>query len=389
MVMRFVFLLLLALGFASAKDSSDLVLPHPRKVVKEKGGRILGWDRDATAFEEIGVKSEIIHLKPNGLVLPMYVDADSLCYVLEGRATAGIVRPSGEATNTRYVRVGDVVALPAGWMVWLWNTGGLGMKMFCVNKPVLQEDCKSCKTYFLAGSEESKKGSFLHGFSDEVLKRTFQVDMKEARSIVEAQKSSVFADAKEFDNEVSSDQSDNGEMRGDLSFNMEIAHPDVIESGGRMTLLDDTKMRILEHLSFGAVRVKLNPSSMFAPQWLLGSGQIVYVTKGKGRVEVATQEGQAAIEQTVDAGDVFVVPPYHPHAVVNTGSSPMEWICIHFTSSFYPSFLSGSRSVYASIPLEVLSASLNTSDDVADMVRSAHASEKMFFTLDRGFFSIV
>ncbi|GAQ86978.1 hypothetical protein KFL_003230230, partial [Klebsormidium nitens] len=100
----------------------ELIPPGPKEVFKSGGGSLQRWGPSETLEKWAGVGVVELTMEPGGFLLPRYLNAASIGYVLEGSARARVVTPFGP-TNLPRLKQGDVVAIPEGYVMGLHNDG--------------------------------------------------------------------------------------------------------------------------------------------------------------------------------------------------------------------------------------------------------------------------
>ncbi|KAJ7546248.1 hypothetical protein O6H91_08G032000 [Diphasiastrum complanatum] len=358
-----------ASGCLSKQRSSEYLLPKPEIKLEQKGGKVLAWPSHSAGLKETNnIGASLLELHSHGLLLPAYSDSAQICYVIQGRATSGLIDPNGKPTNVRYVRAGDVVLVLPGWPFWLWNTANFQTKALCVLDTATGVNPGSYKPFFLAGSKGNDTGGILHGFSRDILAHAWDVDEDHVERVLAAKEMDFIIKVKP---EPRSHFSFDGSADfGEFTFNMQTARADAIERGGWLTFLNENKLPNLHEVDLGASLVKLNPGSLFSPQWLTNADQLVYVLKGRGKVEIARPRGKEAFSEQVEEGDMFVVPKLAPYVIVASDDNPFEWISFYTSSESRSMFLAGSESVFRSIPLDILAASFNVSSEILSKIES-------------------
>ncbi|CAI5508179.1 unnamed protein product [Closterium sp. Naga37s-1] len=111
----------------------------------------------------------------------------------------------------------------------------------------------------------------------------------------------------------------------DFTYNLEARQPDIyVKRGGNMTVANGYKLPAFRKVGFAVARFSLEGNAMTTPRWLANAAAMLYVTKGKGRVEIAYPDGRQALRHDVKEGDFVVVPASYPHAAVARGLVPTE-----------------------------------------------------------------
>eukprot|EP00249_Psilotum_nudum_P018308 c26739_g1_i1 orf=290-1570(-) len=375
----FVWILALFVVGTSAEQRSDVgrlhvgdgrhqVSPFLLDVAAERfqtaAGSVKDWSMQ-DVLKPLNLSPRLVRLRRNGMFLPKYSNAPELCYVVRGRAWSGLITPAGKATNIRYVKTGDILGIPKGWVSWFWNTGSTSVEMICVAETSEIKMPEKYTSFFLAGAKGDDMGGFLHGFSPDVLKMVWNINQEDVEKLLQSQKGMglVVARSEAAVGLNLEPEARDMEYHGDFAINLLTARPTIEERGGWMSLLDRHRMVVTEELGLGASLVNLEEGGMFNPQWM-GSSQAMYVTRGRGRVEMAYPNGSQAMGEEVKQGNLIIIPALFPHTVITTAKTGMQWMSFFSSSIWETSTLAGSDAVFGDTNRDILSASFNVSKDI-------------------------
>lgn len=64
---------------------------------------------------------------------------------------------------------------------------------------------------------------------------------------------------------------------------------------------------------------------MCAPAFVRNAHQLLYVSRGSGRIQVASGDGETVFDEEVQEGTVLVIPQFFPSLKI-AGNEGMEWI---------------------------------------------------------------
>ncbi|CAK9152271.1 unnamed protein product [Ilex paraguariensis] len=156
-----------------------------------------------------------------------------------------------------------------------------------------------------------------------------------------------------------------------LVANIDEAVPDVaVKNGGSLSLITSENFPVLRQVGLGASLAKLEANAMLAPMYTADSSvQMVYVSRGSGRVQMVGFNGQNVLDTKVQAGKLFVVPKFFTVSVIAEGEG-ME--CFSILTSSKPLFgqLAGKTSVLKALSPSVLQASLNVTPQFEELFKS-------------------
>eukprot|EP00850_Spirogloea_muscicola_P007026 SM000034S12780 [mRNA] locus=s34:784892:787631:+ [translate_table: standard] len=369
-------LLGLVLGTSARREEFEFMPEGPRPVLETEGGRVDVWSPNFEQIKDASVGAAKICIKPKGLVLPHYTNAAMIGFVVKGSACMGLVTPFGIPTNARCIKEGDVILKPRAWAHWLYNSGEDNLEIFCVAETSAGPNPGNVTKFWLAGGEEEHR-SILHGFSKDVLAKVWDTEEKSIEKLLSSQKRGGIIKVEE---ELKMPTTSSKNFLLDFVFDMDGRNPDIcVENGGCMSLLHAYKVPCLKKMGLGVARVKLEPGAILAPHWCVNAADILYVTKGKGRVQVAMPDGTNGFDKNLKKGDLIIIPKNFPSTQIADKTEGFEWITITTCPCTLPAFLVGKNSVFRGMPSEVLKASFNINDKVAEEMCHKRSKECVIF----------
>ncbi|XP_026379590.1 11S globulin subunit beta-like [Papaver somniferum] len=205
---------------------------EPNRRVESEAGVVEFWDQNNEQFECAGVAPTRYIIQPNGLLLPFFVNAPRLVYIVQGRGMSGALIPGCPETfhsirqsaqlragrsqqqgardqhqKIRSIRQGDILALPAGVTHWLYNEGEtplVAVSLHDTSSNANQLD-RNLRRFQLAGSQQTQTTSYqqrqqqrqqvrgqqqdipenniFNGFNVETLAEAFGVSTETARKL--------------------------------------------------------------------------------------------------------------------------------------------------------------------------------------------------------------
>ncbi|CAI7837676.1 unnamed protein product [Closterium sp. NIES-53] len=160
-----------------------------------------------------------------------------------------------------------------------------------------------------------------------------------------------------------------------FTYNLKTRQPDIyVKRGGTVTAANGYKLPAFRKVGFAVARFSLEGNAVTAPRWLANAAAMLYVTKGKGREEIAYPDGRQALQHDVKEGDFVVVPASFPHAALTYGEG-LECIAMIPKSRPQAGFLAGSNSVFRMLPASVQRAAFNTDEKLLEKLRATRQSE--------------
>ncbi|KAI3442096.1 uncharacterized protein J3R85_001689 [Psidium guajava] len=226
---------------------------EPSRRIEAEAGFTELWDEEDEQFACAGAAAVRHVIRRNGLFLPAYTNAPELLYVVQGNGLHGAVLPGcpetyqedeslrsqyqgrsqdirGEESEqrgdrhqkVRFIREGDVIALPAGVTHWIYNRGQSDLVLVSVLYTANEENQldENIRKFFLAGNpqqyqqqggrsrrwqrqgrrgrqqqrhrreggggqeqQEESFGNIFNGFDDDLLSDSFNVDNELAQRL--------------------------------------------------------------------------------------------------------------------------------------------------------------------------------------------------------------
>lgn len=85
---------------------------------------------------------------------------------------------------------------------------------------------------------------------------------------------------------------------------------------------------LLDKFGLSASLAKLETGSVWGPNYSTdNSDRIIYVTKGRGRVQIVGMNGTLSLDSSVEEDQLFVVPKFFAVAQL-AGEQGLEFICV-------------------------------------------------------------
>ncbi|XP_078427978.1 11S globulin seed storage protein 2-like [Wolffia australiana] len=134
------------------------------------------------------------------------------------------------------------------------------------------------------------------------------------------------------------ESSDNG--MEEIYCNMKIHHfldnpmeADVFsKQTGHLNFVNMFKLPILQYISMSIEKGNLKLGVSFGPHWSVNAHTVVYVTRGRGRTQIVSDEGKTIFDKNVKSGDVFVIPQYFA-SIHRAGNNGAEWVAFKTSPS--------------------------------------------------------
>ncbi|CAK8543593.1 unnamed protein product [Lathyrus sativus] len=122
---------------------------------------------------------------------------------------------------------------------------------------------------------------------------------------------------------------------------------------GRITSANSLTLPVLKLLHLSAQWVKLYKDGIFVPHWNMNANSVIYVTRGRGRVQVVNSEGKSVFKGEVRRGKLLVVPQNFAVAE-QAGNEGLEYVVFKTNDRAEMNTMVGRDSAISATPAEVL-----------------------------------
>lgn len=114
------------------------------------------------------------------------------------------------------------------------------------------------------------------------------------------------------------------------------------------------------------------------PQWNVNAHKILYMLRGRARVQVVNHNGDAVFDDNVEQGQLLTVPQNFAF-MKQAGNEGAEWISFFTNSEATNTPMAGSVSFMRALPEEVVAASYQVSREDARRIKFNNKNT-FFFT---------
>ncbi|KFK42731.1 hypothetical protein AALP_AA1G032400 [Arabis alpina] len=421
-------LLILLHGYSAQQWPNECQLDQlnalePFQVIKSEGGRIEVWDHRAPQLRCSGFAFERFVIEPQGLLLPTFLNAGKLTFVVHGKGLMGKVVPGCAETfmdspvfgegqgqsqsqgfrdihqKVEHLRCGDTTATPPGVAHWVYNNGDeplILVSAYDIANNLNQLD-RNLRPFLLAGNnqqgqqwlqgrEQEPQNNIFSGFAPEVLAQAFKIKLETAQQLQNQQnnRGNIIKVKGPF-----------GVIRPPLRRGQGGQQPQEVGNGleetlctmrctenlddpssadvykpslGYISTLNSYNLPILSYLRLSALRGSIRKNAMVLPQWNVNANAALYVTNGKAHIQMVNDNGQRVLDQEISAGQLIVVPQGFSVSKQAT-SEKFEWIEFKSNENAQINTLAGRTSVMSGLPLEVLTNGYQISPKEARQVK--------------------
>ncbi|XVF28798.1 hypothetical protein REPUB_Repub15cG0062700 [Reevesia pubescens] len=343
---------------------------------------------------------------PNTFMLPHHCDAESIYFVTNGKGTITFV--THENKESYNVECGSVVRIPAGRTVYMVNQDNkekltIAVLALPVNNPGKSEE------FFPVGNENPQ--SYYKIFSSEILETVLNTPREKLEKLFEGQRrqqrqQGVFRRAKPEQIRSMSQQATSPRQRGGerLAINLLSQSPVYSNQNGRFFEASPEEFKQLQNMDVAVAALKINQESIFVPHYNSKATFVVFVTEGKGYVEMAcphlsrqSQRSQNRREQEeeeeeeeqrtgeskkvkaqLSAGDLFVVPAGHPVTFFASKNQNLKTIGFGiYATNNQRIFLAGKKNLMRQMDREAKEISFGVPSKLVDEI--FNNSEESYF----------
>ncbi|XP_065006780.1 cocosin 1-like [Musa acuminata AAA Group] len=320
-----------------------------------------------------------------------------------------------------HFREGDVIALPAGVAHWCYNNGDrpvIAITVVDISNNANQLD-RNHREFLLAGKQRSGRetsggkwqetsgNNVLSGFDVELLAQATGLSGDTARKIqgkddergemVRVEKGLEVlrpSSREQRESERERGEREEGERERSLPNGLDetycamrimenIADParaDVYTPrGGSITTLNSLKLNILREIQLSAERVVLYRNAILAPYWNINAHSIMYVTGGRGRVQIVSDQGRTVFDGEVRQDQLLIVP--QNYAVIKQAQGEgFQWTSFKTNGNAMVSQIVGKASVLRGMPEEVLMNSYRISIQEARRLKFNRGNQMAIFS---------
>ncbi|KAJ4821022.1 Glutelin type-B 5 [Rhynchospora pubera] len=406
---------------------------EPSRRVQHEAGVTEYYDENNEQLRCAGLSVRRRTIEPRGLRLPAYSNAPSLVYIKQGRCLMGVVyprcpesyqsfqqqfeqsrqegfaqgqRPRDEHQKVRRVREGDIVALPTGVTHWFYNDGDV---------PVV-----AVTEFLLAGRHqrggqsyeiEQQTGNILTGFDTQFLAEALGVNQELVRrlqsqndergEIVHVPQGLQLLRPLRSQEQLQQQQEEEfqgerypGEWRGNYTNGLDenfctmrirenINDPSRADiynpRSGRITILNNQKLPILNNVQMSANRVVLRRNAVLAPHWNINAHSLMYVTGGRGRVQIVNHQGRTVFDGQLRQRQILLIPQNYAVLKRAHQQQQFEYVSFKTNPNAMVSKITGKTSTIRSLPLDVLRASYRITIEQARRLKNSRREEMALF----------
>ncbi|KAJ7946629.1 Glutelin type-A 2 [Quillaja saponaria] len=345
-------------------ENVDLT-PMTAQIASEvEGGKYESWS--SSKFPLLGktnVGAGRLTLQPRGFALPHYADSSKVGYVLQGtEGVVGMVLPNSSHQKVLKLKKGDIIPVPIGAVSWWFNNGDSELILVFLGETSTALIPGEFSYFFLTGAM-----GILGGFSTELTSGAYNLTKDEVQKLTKSQTGVLIIKLEEGKHMPNPKK----DMSSKLVYSIDAAEPDIaIKNGGSVTKVTESEFAFIGETGLSAVRIKLEANAIKSANFPANYAvQLIYITKGNGKVEIVGINGKLVLDTTVKAGDLLVVPQFYVVAQI-AGPDGMELLSVLTTTKPILEELAGDTSIWEALSPAVLEASLNVDEEFQQLFLS-------------------
>ncbi|XP_054796623.1 glycinin G4-like [Prosopis cineraria] len=380
---------------------------EPDHRVQSEAGVTESWNANHPELRCAGVAVVRRTLYTNALHLPSYSNGAQMHFIVQGRGVIGVAIPGCAETydapqpedrhqKLHEIKEGDIVAIPVGISYWTYNNGDTPLVAITLIDTTNEENQldPNPRRFYLAGNpkeehpetlqgkhgkQQQQRKNMLSGFETRSVEDAFNVD-EEIASNLQSQSARIDQmitvrgglgimsrpqSQQGQQEEREEKQRQQGEGSGNsleetlcgLKIHQNIADPSQADFfnplAGRISGTSLFDLPILRRLQLSAQHVVLYRRGMYTPHWNVNANSIIYVTRGRGGVQVVNWEGRLVFDGELRRGQLLVVPQNFAvaHQAWDEG---FDFICFRTHELAIITPILGKQSFFEATPAKVL-----------------------------------
>ncbi|KVH94293.1 11-S seed storage protein, conserved site-containing protein [Cynara cardunculus var. scolymus] len=350
---------------------------EPNERVEAEGGWTEFFDANDQQFRCAGVEVIRHHIKPQGLLLPSYINTPLMVYIKQGIVLPGcpetfqssqqLQERSQQSFQDRHQKIrtfrqGDLIVIPTGAAHWMYNDG--------------QEDIVAIR-FFLAGNPKEASQQQQQGRSWGRPSQKWQSPEESSADIFRGFDLQILSDAFNVDHETAQKLQSPGDNRGHIvtvQKGLQVIKPPVSrqeQERGNANGFEETicSAKLTSNID--------DPSraDFYNPQ----AGRCTQLNSYKFPILqwVVNNQGQSVFNEQVREGQLVVVPQNFAVAK-QAGQEGCKWISFRTNDNAMINTLAGHNSAIRAMPVDVIANSYQMSKEQASNLKFNRKETVMF-----------
>ncbi|KAL1539571.1 cocosin 1-like [Salvia divinorum] len=312
-------------------------------IFEGEGGGYYAWTAANTpVVVAAAIGAGRLVLQPQGFALPHYADASKIGYVIQGSCTVGLILAERPEEKVVIIEEGDAIACPIGSISWWFNGGDSEVTIIFLGETSQSYTPGLFDYFFLTGAL-----GILRGFSTEFVAKTYDLNHDQSKHLVESQANALVI-----------------KIGADIVNRL----PDKCNCKKEEYAVNLDTDTVTDRVGLSPKLVRLEAGTVLDPYYSTAN-QIMYVTKGGGRIQIVGLNGTRVLDEVVEEGHLILVPKFFLAALMATDKG-LECLCVSTSPRHLSMKIGGNTSAYKALSSSVLEVALNVSPEFVKNFKS-------------------
>ncbi|CAN6326543.1 unnamed protein product [Urochloa humidicola] len=306
-----------------------------------------------------------------GLVLPSYTNGGALIFVIQGKGLVGVTFPGCPEMPYSSFTQGDVIAVPPGYPVWVYNDGGkpIELNVLFTTSSKANHLWPKNRDFNLAGSSENGRKNIFNGFTAESLSETLGISqflatrlqgLTDQRGPIVRVPEGLIPEQQQW------------LQPGDAMCAMKVIMSSEDPQPQGTSLLTAYDFPALKLVGLSIERGVLKPNaSVVSPAYNINAQSVVYIIGGSfRRLQVVDNRGVAVFDGALRQGQPLVIPQYYV-ALAQAGKDGARYVVFKTNAKPLISYIAGWGSVLRGLPVGVIAGAFNVNTSDATKIKNS------------------
>ncbi|CAN6331265.1 unnamed protein product [Urochloa humidicola] len=308
-----------------------------------------------------------------GLVLPSFANGGALIFATQaGKGLVGVTFPGCPETPYSSFTQDDVIVVPPGDPVWIYNDGGkpLELMVLFTTSGKANHLWPKNRDFNLAGSSENGRKNIFNGFTAESLSEMLGISQFLATRLqgLTDQRGPIVRVAAGL---IPAQQQWLQPGNNMCGMKVVMSSEDPLLPKGT-TLLTAYDFPALKLVGLSIERGVLKPNAyVVSPEYTINAQSVVYIIKGSFQsLQVVDNRGIAVFNGTLRQGQPLVIPQYYV-ALAQAGKDGAQYVVFKTNAKPLVRYIAGWGSVLRGFPVGVIMAAYNVNTSDATEIKNS------------------
>lgn len=219
-----------------------------------------------------------------------------------GSCTVGLILPERPEEKVLIIEKGDAILCPIGNVTWWFNGGDSDVTIIFLGETSQSYTPGLFDYFFLTGAL-----GVLRGFSTEFIAKAYDLNHEQSKHLVESQANALV-------------------VKIDAGVVDRFPHKCNCTKEEYVVNLDTESETDTERVGLSPKLVRLESEAVLDPYYS-AAHQVMYVTKGGGRIQIVGLNGTRVLDEVVEEGHLIVVPKFFLVALMASDKG-LECFCV-------------------------------------------------------------